>query len=336
MIKKNIFIASYPKSGNTWLRIIVASLLQKNNDFELTKINKIRLFSDLSNFDKLSLSIKNFKPEIVFHLAAQPLVIQSYLNPIGTYKTNVIGTLNLLEAMKDVDSIKSAVIITTDKVYKNLEKETFYKETDVLGGFDMYSSSKACCEILTESFRNSFFNIDSYGKNHNLLISTARAGNVIGGGDWAKNRLIPDLVNSAVNGKTVEIRNPSSVRPWQHVLDCISGYLLLGATLYNSKIKNSGSWNFSPNKDEIFDVETISNLSKDSWIDIDYKVLNTDKKFHEANLLMLDNKKAQNELGWKPKWDTKYSVLKTIEWYKNFYISKKIKTESDITDYFNL
>ena len=212
----------------------------------------------------------------------------------------------------------------------------FYKETDVLGGFDMYSSSKACCEILTESFRNSFFNIDSYGKNHNLLISTARAGNVIGGGDWAKNRLIPDLVNSAVNGKTVEIRNPSSVRPWQHVLDCISGYLLLGATLYNSKIKNSGSWNFSPNKDEIFDVETISNLSKDSWIDIDYKVLNTDKKFHEANLLMLDNKKAQNELGWKPKWDTKYSVLKTIEWYKNFYISKKIKTESDITDYFNL
>jgi len=306
------------------------------NHFDLIEFNKNGVFSDLSNFDKLSLSIKNFKPEIVFHLAAQPLVIQSYLNPIGTYKTNVIGTLNLLEAMKDVDSIKSAVIITTDKVYKNLEKETFYKETDVLGGFDMYSSSKACCEILTESFRNSFFNIDSYGKNHNLLISTARAGNVIGGGDWAKNRLIPDLVNSAVNGKTVEIRNPSSVRPWQHVLDCISGYLLLGATLYNSKIKNSGSWNFSPNKDEIFDVETISNLSKDSWIDIDYKVLNTDKKFHEANLLMLDNKKAQNELGWKPKWDTKYSVLKTIEWYKNFYISKKIKTESDITDYFNL
>ena len=187
------------------------------NHFDLIEFNKNGVFSDLSNFDKLSLSIKNFKPEIVFHLAAQPLVIQSYLNPIGTYKTNVIGTLNLLEAMKDVDSIKSAVIITTDKVYKNLEKETFYKETDVLGGFDMYSSSKACCEILTESYRNSFYNLDKYCSDHNLLIATARAGNVIGGGDWSKNRLIPDLINSAVNGKCIEIRSPKSVRPWQHV-----------------------------------------------------------------------------------------------------------------------
>jgi CDP-glucose 4,6-dehydratase len=197
--------------------------------------------------------------------------------------------------MRNVNSIRSAVIITTDKVYKNIEKETFYNENCVLGGYDIYSSSKACCEILTESFRNSFFNINLYGTDHHLLIATARAGNVIGGGDWSKNRLIPDLINSAINGKCVEIRSPKSVRPWQHVLDCISGYLLLGANLYNSNIDVSGSWNFSPNKDEIFDVETISNLSKESWNEINFESLVSENKFHEANLLMLDNKKASHE-----------------------------------------
>ena len=159
---------------------------------------------------------------------------------------------------------------------------------------------------------------------------------MIGGGDWSKNRLIPDLINSAINGKYVEIRSPKSVRPWQHVLDCISGYLLLGANLYNSNIEFSGSWNFSPDKEEVFDVEAISNFSKKCWEEIKFKTSVSVNKFHEANLLMLDNNKAKSLLGWTPKWNTEESVVKSVEWYKDFYISKKINTETDVLEYFNL
>ena len=344
---KKVFITGHSGFKGSWLAktldvfgatVFGYSLKPDNgvNHYDLIQFNKAGVFSDISDLKKLSSTLNDFKPDIVFHLAAQPLVIQSYLDPIGTYKTNVIGTANLLEAMKNVDSIKSAVIITTDKVYKNIEKESFYNENCTLGGYDMYSSSKACCEILTESFRNSFYNIKTYSRDHNLLIATARAGNVIGGGDWSKNRLIPDLINSAVNGKCIEIRSPKSVRPWQHVLDCISGYLLLGANLYNSKIEFSGSWNFSPDKEEVFDVEAISNFSKKCWEEIKFKTLVSENKFHEANLLMLDNNKAKALLGWTPKWNTEESVVKSVEWYKDFYISKKINTETDILEFFNL
>ncbi|MEO2147604.1 MAG: CDP-glucose 4,6-dehydratase, partial [Flavobacteriaceae bacterium] len=281
---KKVFITGHSGFKGSWLAktldvfgaIVFGYSLKPDNElnhYDLIEFNKTGVFSDILDFQKLSSTINDFKPDIVFHLAAQALVIQSYSDPLGTYNTNVIGTANLLQAMKKVDSIKSAVIITTDKVYKNIEKETFYNENCVLGGYDIYSSSKACCEILTESYRNSFYNLNKYGSDHNLLIATARAGNVIGGGDWSENRLIPDLINSAISTNHVEIRNPKSVRPWQHVLDCISGYLLLAANLYNSKIEFSGSWNFSPNKEEVFDVETISNLSKKCWKEIKYKTL---------------------------------------------------------------
>lgn len=344
---KKVFITGHSGFKGSWLAktldvfgasVFGYSLKPDNvlNHYDLIEFNKAGVFSDISDIKKLSLALNDFKPDIVFHLAAQPLVIQSYLDPLGTYKTNVIGTANLLESMKNIDSIKSAVIITTDKVYKNIEKETFYNEDCILGGYDIYSSSKACCEILTESYRNSFYNLNKYGKDHNLLIATARAGNVIGGGDWSKNRLIPDLINSAINDIYVEIRSPKSVRPWQHVLDCISGYLMLGANLYNSNIEFTGSWNFSPNKEEVFDVETISDLSKNCWEEIKFKTLVCANKFHEANLLMLDNNKARTLLGWTPKWNTEDSVIKTVEWYKDFYISKKINTESNVLEYFNL
>lgn len=344
---KKVFITGHSGFKGSWLaktldifgaKVFGYSLKPNNelNHYDLIEFNKAGVFCDISDLKKLSSTINDFKPDIVFHLAAQPLVIQSYLDPLETYKTNVIGTANLLESMKNIDSIKSAVIITTDKVYKNIEKETFYNEDCTLGGYDIYSSSKACCEILTESYRNSFYNLDKYGTDHNLLIATARAGNVIGGGDWSKNRLIPDLINSAINGKYIEIRSPKSIRPWQHVLDCISGYLLLGANLYNSNTEFSGSWNFSPNKEEVFDVETISNLSKKCWDEIKFKMISSSNKFHEANLLMLDNNKAKSLLGWSPKWNTEETVVKSVEWYKDFYTTKKINTENDVFEYFNL
>ena len=344
---KKVFITGHSGFKGSWLAktldvfgaIVFGYSLKPDNElnhYDLIEFNKAGVFSDISDLKKLSSALNDFKPDIVFHLAAQPLVIESYLDPLGTYKTNVIGTANLLESMKNIDSIKSAVIITTDKVYKNIEKETFYNENCTLGGYDIYSSSKACCEILIESYRNSFYNLDKYGSDHNLLIASARAGNVIGGGDWSKNRLIPDLIKSAINGKYVEIRNPKSIRPWQHVLDCISGYLLLGANLYNSNIEFSGSWNFSPDKEEVFDVEAISNFSKKCWEEIKFKTLVSANKFHEANLLMLDNNKAKSLLGWTPKWNTEESVVKSVEWYKDFYISKKINTETDVLEYFNL
>jgi CDP-glucose 4,6-dehydratase len=344
---KKVFITGHSGFKGSWLAksldifgaIVFGYSLKPNNElnhYDIIQFNKAGVFSDISDLKNLSTTLNDFRPDIVFHLAAQPLVIQSYLDPLETYKTNVIGTANLLESMKNIDSIKSVIIITTDKVYKNIEKETFYSENCTLGGYDIYSSSKACCEILTESYRNSFYNLDKYGIDHSLLIATARAGNVIGGGDWSKNRLIPDLINSAINGKHVEIRSPKSIRPWQHVLDCISGYLLLGANLYNSKKEFSGAWNFSPNKEEVFDVKTISDLSKKSWDDIKFKMHFSPNKFHEANLLMLDNKKAKSLLGWTPKWNTEESVIRTVEWYKDFYITKKINTETNILEYFNL
>ena len=342
---KKVFITGHSGFKGSWLAktldffgaTVFGYSLKPNNElnhYDLIEFNKAGVFSDISDLKKLSSALNDFKPDIVFHLAAQPLVIQSYLDPLGTYKTNVIGTANLLEAMKNIDSIKSAVIITTDKVYKNIEKETYYNEDCTLGGYDIYSSSKACCEILTESYRNSFYNLVRYGSDHNLLIATARAGNVIGGGDWSENRLIPDLINSAISGKYVEIRSPKSVRPWQHVLDCISGYLLLGVNLYTGNTEYSGSWNFSPDKEEVFDVETISDLAKKSWEEIKFKTLVSSNKFHEANLLMLDNNKSKSLLGWTPKWNTEESVVKSVEWYKDFYIEKKINTETDILDYF--
>ena len=343
---KKVFITGHTGFKGSWLSKTLSLFgadvfgysLKPDNDVNHHDLLKFKggIFSDINNFENLSKVISNFNPDIVFHLAAQPLVIQSYLDPLETYRTNVIGTANLLEAMKNIDSIKSAVIITTDKVYKNHEKNTYYSEDSSLGGYDIYSSSKACCEILTESYRNSFYNLKYYGKNHNLLIATARAGNVIGGGDWSKNRLIPDLIKSAISSNPVEIRSPKSVRPWQHVLDCISGYLILAKSLYNHKTELSSAWNFAPDKEEVFDVETISSTSKNCWKDISYTIADSENKFHEANLLMLDNLKAKTKLGWIPKWNTKKSVFKSIQWYKDFYISNKINTEFDIIEYFDL
>ena len=301
--------------------------------FNLLQDDSKTTIADILDIQKLDDAIAAAQPDIIFHLAAQALVRTSYTKPVNTYQTNVMGTLNVLEAARKCKSVKAVVLITTDKVYENKEWDKPYVETDELGGFDMYSSSKACCEILINSYRNSFFNMASYKTKHDVLIASARAGNVIGGGDWSPDRLIPDIAAATSNGEKVQIRNPASVRPWQHVLDCLYGYLLLGAKLLNEETAFAGAWNFSPNSSEVKNVEAITTIAKENWNKINIEFGKPVDDLHEAGLLTLDNTKAITKLGWKPVWNTTEAVQKTISWYKEYYESGKIMTDENISDY---
>ena len=277
---------------------------------------------DIRDFDKLSASIKRFNPEIIFHLAAQPLVKESYINPIYTYSTNVIGTANLLEASRNISSIRSIIVVTTDKVYKNLEKNKSYKESDVLGGHDPYSSSKACTELLLDSFRNSFFN------EKNIPLISARAGNVIGGGDWSPNRIIPDVVKSLYEGQELLVRSPNSIRPWQHVIDPLAGYLLLAEKSFQNWSMTSSAWNLGPlfnSHKTVLDVlEVMKEFNKSLHWKLDDQVHE-----HEASLLMLDISKAINKLNWTPKFSFEKSIELTSEWYSCYYSGADIRKVTD-------
>lgn len=290
-------------------------------------------FANILDRDKLDAAIAMAKPDIVFHLAAQALVRTSYTDPVNTYQTNVMGTLNVLQAAGNCDSVRAIVLITTDKVYDNKECKKAYSETDELGGYDMYSSSKACCEILIRSYRNSFFNIADYKIKHQVLIASARAGNVIGGGDWSIDRLVPDIARATATRSKVNIRNPTSVRPWQHVLDCLYGYILLGARLLNGEREFAEAWNFSPYSNEAKNVEEIAAIAKKSWDDVEIEFGTVPHNFHEAGLLILDNSKAIKKLQWKPVWNTTQAVQKTIEWYKAYYTDRNILTDENIIGY---
>jgi CDP-glucose 4,6-dehydratase len=341
---KKVFITGHTGFKGTWLSLYLDMLGAKiegfsqkpqtnPSHFDLLDLPIKSTFGDISDLDALKKSINAFKPDILFHLAAQPLVRESYKNPINTYQTNVMGTLNVLEAIKSCPSIKSVVIITTDKVYENKEWMYPYRENDALGGHDMYSSSKACSEILTQSYINSFLNVSQYRNTHETLISTVRAGNVIGGGDWSDDRLIPDIVKATAKNETVQIRNPNAIRPWQHVLDCLHGYLLVGEKLYQGKTEFASPWNISPYNFEAKTVKEVAIISQKVWKEINIEFGVPPVNYHEANLLKLDNSKAISLLVWKPKWDTNTAIEKTIEWYKSFYLEQKILTRQNIEAY---
>lgn len=267
---------------------------------------------DILEISKLKDVIESFRPEIVFHFAAQPLVIESYKRPKYTWEVNVIGTLNLLDCLRDSDSVRSIVIITTDKVYKNVEKEDGYKEEERLGGFDPYSSSKAAVEILVESMYSSFFKPKSIG------VATARSGNVIGGGDWAENRLIPDYYRALHNKTTFELRNPKSVRPWQHVLDVLNGYSVLGMRLFHDGFNFSKAWNFGPDENNITTREIIDKLNKNNKLElIAIKTKYLDK--HETNTLRLNSFLANSQLGWRNLLTIEESLGLVDYFYLNYY-----------------
>lgn len=303
------------------------------NHFDLLKSDLKSSYNNICDLNRFKKFINETNPEIIFHLAAQPLVRQSYIDPIETYQTNVIGTANLLESIKNNQFVKAVIVITTDKCYKNLNQSQGYKESDVLGGYDPYSSSKACVELLVSSFRDSFFNPNEYGNKHQVLISTARAGNVIGGGDWSENRLIPDLIKNAFSGKTTKIRFPNSTRPWQHVLDPLMGYLMLGEKLLKGETQFAEAWNFGPEEFDVLSVKELAMKSKKSWNKIDFEIQNNQNELHEANLLSLNIDKAKIILGWKPKWNSSVAIEKTIEWYEKFYNANIILTDKQLKEF---
>jgi CDP-glucose 4,6-dehydratase len=341
---KKVFITGNTGFKGSWLATILQQLnavvegyalapATTPNHFTLLNAGYKTTIGNILDKEKLQQAIQAAQPEIIFHLAAQPLVRASYTDPVNTYETNVIGTLNILEAARKCTSVKAVVLVTTDKVYENKEWERPYVETDELGGYDMYSSSKACCEILIKSYRDSFLNIADYKTKHHLLIASARAGNVIGGGDWSADRLVPDIAVAASKGEKVQIRNPKAVRPWQHVLDCLYGYLLLGARLLNEEKDFATAWNFSPYSSEAKNVQEIAAIAKNNWPEIDIVFGTPPENFHEAGLLILNNTKAIEQLLWQPVWNTTTAVEKTIDWYKTFYANGKGNTTEDIFTY---
>ena len=304
----------------------------KPNHIELLDLDIVSIIGDIRDLDKLNDVMRVYNPDIVFHLAAQALVRVSYKNPIETYDTNVMGTLKIFEACKN-NNIKAIVNITSDKAYKNREQIWGYRENDPMGGYDPYSSSKGCADILATSYRDSYFNIKDYKKTHNTLLSTCRAGNVIGGGDWAQDRLITDIMLSVSQDKKVNIRNPKATRPWQHVLEPLSGYLLIGQKLLEEKVEFSDAWNFGPNDEGTITVEEVVKNVKKYWDKIDYDLDNNKNSLHEANLLKLDCTKANTYLNWQSVWNSEKTFEMTVGWYKEFYENSNILTIKDLTSY---
>jgi CDP-glucose 4,6-dehydratase len=308
----------------TWLHLLGANLkgysLASEDEMGLfsviaSEINFENVIADIRDKEKLHTEILNFQPDFIFHLAAQALVRRSYEIPAETFEINAIGTANVLEAVNLLPGKCTVIVITTDKVYENREIDYHYKENDVLGGYDPYSASKTATEIVISSFRNSFFNPRNYSV-HQKAVATVRAGNVIGGGDWNKDRIIPDIVRSLKSGQPVAVRNPNAVRPWQHVLEPLSGYLALGILLNENAVKYSGAYNFGPLPNDHLTVKELVNIALKCWGDGNWLDNSDSIKPHEAALLQLDISKAGKELNWQPKLASKEAIHWTIDWYK--------------------
>lgn len=342
---KRIFITGHTGFKGTWLTRILVNAGAKVTGYSLAPPTTPSLYKltetgndidsilgDIRDGVKLVESVKAAKPDIIFHLAAQPLVRLSYKEPVETYSTNVMGTVNILEALRQCNSIKSFVNITTDKVYENREWCWGYRENENLCGFDPYSNSKSCSELVTYSYKNSFFiELDK------PAISTARSGNVIGGGDYAEDRIIPDCIRAIKNGETIVLRNPNSTRPYQHVLECLSGYLLLAKAQYGNK-KLEGAYNFGPDDESNVTTGELSDIFCKAWGNgAAWKTNAETDAPHEANFLKLDNTKAKNILRWRPHWNIRMAIEKVAEWEKTVIngVSPKEITDRQIEEYFN-
>lgn len=324
---KKVLITGHAGFKGSWLSFLLQELGARVSGYSLLPNSKPRLYellqiskrmdneqiADICDYQKLDSFLKISEPEIVIHLAAQPLVLESYKDPIGTYYTNVLGTLNLLEACRSCSSVTSVVNVTTDKVYENFEDGRAYTEKDRLGGYDMYSSSKACSEILSASFRRSFLN--EQGAFH---LATARAGNVIGGGDFSADRLVPDCMRSLAEGKPLVLRHPRANRPWQFVLEPLMAYLTLAMYMYQGKTEAEDCFNFGPELEQIKSVAEISALMIRIWGSGSIKC-KSDARGHEASMLRLDNIKARNILGIAPVLTVEEAVSFTVKWYKCFF-----------------
>ena len=292
------------------------------------------IIGDIRDLDKLQTVFTEQQPEIVIHMAAQPLVRYSYQNPVETYSTNVMGTVNVLEAVRHCASVKAVVNITTDKCYENREWAWGYRENEPMGGHDPYSNSKGCAELVTAAYRNSYFHHEHY-QEHGVAIASARAGNVIGGGDWAEDRLIPDIMRAITHNEAVNIRNPHAIRPWQHVLEPLSGYLKLAQTLYEQGSNCAEGWNFGPNDEDAKPVQWIVEHLTQAWGDGARWQVDNGKHPHEAHYLKLDCSKAKARLNWVPKWRLEVALDQIIAWQKQYQQGADMKavTLAQISDY---
>jgi len=306
--------------------------------YELANIDELvsSTIGDIRDYNNLFNTLNRIQPEIVIHMAAQPLVMESYKNPRETYEINVMGTVNLLEAVRHVDSVKAVLNITTDKCYENKEWQWGYREYEPMGGYDPYSNSKGCSELVTSSFRRSFFNPKDNSK-HIVSIASARAGNVIGGGDWAKDRLIPDFIRSITHGEQLKIRSPYSIRPWQHVMEPLNGYLLLCEKLYNLGAEFADAWNFGPDDNDAKNVEWLTKTLCSLWGNGASYMIDNELKPHEANYLKLDCSKAKSLLGWYPRWSIETALMNIVEWHKSFLNKSDMRKVSlrQIEQYFS-
>lgn len=288
---------------------------------------------DINDLARLQRVFAVSRPDIVIHMAAQPLVRYSYQHPLETVETNVVGTAKVLECVRQTPSVRAVVVVTSDKCYENPEDGRPLTETSPMGGYDPYSMSKGAAELVTNSYRNSFFNPANYGQSHQTLLASVRAGNVIGGGDWAADRLIPDLIRGSVSGQRVVIRNPEAVRPWQHVLEPLSGYLLVGQRLLAGDVSAATGWNFGPAPDDVLPVRAVVQRANSRWDAVGFDELPSAENPHEAHLLRLDCTKAHQELDWYPVWRTETAIEHTIDWYRKFYEHNQLRTSTDLSTY---
>lgn len=344
--KKKIFITGHTGFKGTWLTQIMVRAgaevagfsLPANEDSHFNGLGLKKLIThhegDIRDENTLIKSLNDFKPDIVFHLAAQALVRLAYLDPISTYSTNVMGSLNLLEAINECSSVRSLVYITSDKCYENVEWVWGYKETDLLGGHDPYSSSKAAAELLYSSYKRSYFD----NKKEKFGSASARAGNVIGGGDYSADRIVPDCIKAIRKGEPIQLRNPNSTRPWQHVLEPLSGYINLAIKLYKNPNAYSKSWNFGPNTEEVKNVGYVAQKIVEIYGKGSVAITAEVSDFHEANLLQLNCDLAHQELDWHPRWNVSKTLESTANWYRLVDNGKSMEevTNLQINDYFGI
>ena len=342
--QKKVFVTGHTGFKGSWLVLwllnlgaqVVGYSLEpptEPNHYDLLSLPVESILGDICDLPKVSQSIQSLEPDIVFHLAAQSLVRRSYGDPVGTFETNVIGTVNVLEACRQTDSVKAAVIVTSDKCYENRDRISGYRETDPMGGHDPYSGSKGCAELVAASYRRSFFSVEDYQKTHQTLVVSVRAGNILGGGDWGEDRLVPDIVRAASRNEKVLIRNPQAIRPWQHVMEPLAGYLLLGQKLLEGKKLFSGAWNFGPEDRGHKDVLAVVKELQSYWLAIDFEIESSGRDLHEADLLKLDCSKAHSMLGWRPIWDDSKMLEETVQWYREFYESGRVLSREQLRTY---
>ncbi|NWF37934.1 CDP-glucose 4,6-dehydratase [Mariprofundus sp. NF] len=324
---RRVFVTGHTGFKGSWLCLWLTQLGAEVTGYALEPVTEPSLFDaanvasgmnsvigDIRDREKLTQTMLAAKPEVVIHMAAQALVRYSYQHPVETYEVNVMGTVNLLESIRSCDSVRSVLVITSDKCYENRERDVGYKEDEPMGGYDPYSNSKGCTELVVSAYRQSFFSAD-----HSVAVATARAGNVIGGGDWSADRLLPDMVRSFHAGEAVSIRNPGAVRPWQHVLEALHGYLLLLEHMDREPQDFAQAWNFGPEDADTQDVAWIVGHFVEHWGNASWHVEPDVENMHEAHTLRLDCSKARNELNWRPAIDLELALKWIAEWYRCYY-----------------